>query len=774
MLIIGTAVLALFDLPARPLQRAQSIPLATLPPRVPLTLRSPLAAICAAAATDEGQQPLAALLEPVEGADADVQRLIFVGGKGGVGKTTSSSAIAVRCADEGLNTLIVSTDPAHSLSDALMQDVSGGFPVEVNGCTNLLAMEVQTDEAVARFRAAVGGFRASDLGLGGVAEEVLSKLGLDEFADILDNTPPGLDELLALAETLAVVRGGSSDGLGASAGEAALRREKFDRVIFDTAPTGHTLRLLAFPEFLDKLLSKLIALKARLGGAIGLLGGLLGGVDPAAKLDEAVIRLERWRDRVSELQRLLTDPDVTDFVVVGIPSRLSVAECARLLSALAEQGVSVNHLVVNQIVDGGASAAYVGRLAAEQTRALKQVDTGASALAKLELSRVPFFSMEMRGVYPLKFYGDQAYGDAGAHGATWEDVLTDDKDRFILVGGKGGVGKTTSSAALAVACAERGHNTLIVSTDPAHSLGDALDVDLSDGEVGRIEGIAGASLYAVEVKVDDAVLEFKRLVSGLAAGEDEGGNTNLGLADFADVFDVVPPGVDELIALAKIVSLARSDSYGLHFDRVIIDTAPTGHTLRLLTFPDFLDRFIERLLILKDRFQGAASVLGGVGNMLKNFQGAKSAGGFGGNGAAGGADEEEPRAVEALTKFQEQMRDLQRLLKDQETSEFVIVSIPTALSLMESERLQLALGEQGIAVRRGVLNRLIPPESEESYVSQLAKGQATCLDELRELADRSLISVTEVPYFDVEVRAVYGLRALGNALFVGAPAEATK
>ena len=774
MLIIGTAVLALFDLPARPLQRAQSIPLATLPPRVPLTLRSPLAAICAAAATDEGQQPLAALLEPVEGADADVQRLIFVGGKGGVGKTTSSSAIAVRCADEGLNTLIVSTDPAHSLSDALMQDVSGGFPVEVNGCTNLLAMEVQTDEAVARFRAAVGGFRASDLGLGGVAEEVLSKLGLDEFADILDNTPPGLDELLALAETLAVVRGGSSDGLGASAGEAALRREKFDRVIFDTAPTGHTLRLLAFPEFLDKLLSKLIALKARLGGAIGLLGGLLGGVDPAAKLDEAVIRLERWRDRVSELQRLLTDPDVTDFVVVGIPSRLSVAECARLLSALAEQGVSVNHLVVNQIVDGGASAAYVGRLAAEQTRALKQVDTGASALAKLELSRVPFFSMEMRGVYPLKFYGDQAYGDAGAHGATWEDVLTDDKDRFILVGGKGGVGKTTSSAALAVACAERGHNTLIVSTDPAHSLGDALDVDLSDGEVGRIEGIAGASLYAVEVKVDDAVLEFKRLVSGLAAGEDEGGNTNLGLADFADVFDVVPPGVDELIALAKIVSLARSDSYGLHFDRVIIDTAPTGHTLRLLTFPDFLDRFIERLLILKDRFQGAASVLGGVGNMLKNFQGAKSAGGFGGNGAAGGADEEEPRAVEALTTFQEQMRDLQRLLKDQETSEFVIVSIPTALSLMESERLQLALGEQGIAVRRGVLNRLIPPESEESYVSQLAKGQATCLDELRELADRSLISVTEVPYFDVEVRAVYGLRALGNALFVGAPAEATK
>ena len=75
-------------------------------------------------------------------------------------------------------------------------------------------------------------------------------------------------------------------------------------------------------------------------------------------------------------------------------------------------------------------------------------------------------------------------------------------------------------------------------------------------------------------------------------------------------------------------------------------------------------------------------------------------------------------------------------------------------------------------MRRGVLNRLIPPESEESYVGQLAKGQQVCLDELRQLADRSLISVTEVPYFDVEVRAVYGLRALGAALFSAAEAEA--
>ena len=133
------------------------------------------------------------------------------------------------------------------------------------------------------------------------------------------------------------------------------------------------------------------------------------------------------------------------------------------------------------------------------------------------------------------------------------------------MGGKGGVGKTTTSAALAVACAEAGHNTLLVSTDPAHSLGDALDVELSGGAVARVEGIVGASLYAVEVEVDEAVQvlaipckptiaplvitpmcmhvqEFKRLVGGVADGGAAKSEGGLGLSDFADLFDAVPPG----------------------------------------------------------------------------------------------------------------------------------------------------------------------------------------------------------------------------------------
>ena len=729
--------------------------------QLPLPLSScvaPAATVCracgACCCAGSTPAPLAELFEPRPGVG---QRLIFVGGKGGVGKTSTSSALAVRLADSGLSTLIVSTDPAHSLSDALAQDVSGGTPLEVDGCPNLMAMEVETDEAIQRFREAVGSFRAADLGLGGVAEEVISQLGLNEFADILDNVPPGLDELLALAETLAVVRG--ADGVQGG--------RSYERVVFDTAPTGHTLRLLAFPDFLTNLLTKLIALRSRLGGALALLGGLLGGANPAAKLDEAVVRLERWQTRVSELQRLLTDPGVTDFVVVSIPSRLAVAESARLLSALAEQGVPTNHLVVNQIVLEQQRAGYVQRVAAEQQRALTRIDSGASPLAALDLARVPFFSMEMRGVYPLKYYGRTAFGEAGGQAESWADVLDASNDRFILVGGKGGVGKTTTSAALAVENAERGYNTLVVSTDPAHSLGDALDVDLSSGEVVRVEGLAGASLYAIEVKVDEAVAEFKRLVGGLGSSSSSGGaagagaTPTLGLGDFADIFDAVPPGVDELIALVKIVALAKADAYGLHFERVVVDTAPTGHTLRLLTFPDFLDRFVDRLLLLQQRFQGAAGVLGGAKALFKNVFG----GGGGGGGGSAADAEEEPRAVAALRDFQSQMKELQALLKDPKTTEFVIVSIPTYLSLTESERLLGALRDQGIAVRRGVVNRMLSAsDAEGTYLAQLSKGQAACLRELRELAERAAVDVTEVPYFDTECRAIYGLRALGAAL----------
>ena len=236
--LLPSALLALLlptqgpQLRASPVGRTQRF---LLPP-------SPLPRSAPPRCTATAEQPLVSLLQPVDGASSDgaAQRLIFVGGKGGVGKTSTSSSIAVRLADSGLSTLIVSTDPAHSLSDALMQDVGGGKPVMVNGVEGLEAMEVSTEEAAERFRSAIGGFRASDLGLGSAAEELVSKLGLDDLADVLDSIPPGLDELLAFAEVLALVQ--PSDAAAGAGGEAeglAATAKGFERIVLDTAPTAN-------------------------------------------------------------------------------------------------------------------------------------------------------------------------------------------------------------------------------------------------------------------------------------------------------------------------------------------------------------------------------------------------------------------------------------------------------------------------------------------------------------------------------------------------------
>ena len=124
-------------------------------------------------------------------------------------------------------------------------------------------------------------------------------------------------------------------------------------------------------------------------------------------------RLDTWRERVAKLQRLLTDEAVTEFIVVGIPSRLAVAECARLIAELVDRDVAVRHVVINQILDSGASSAYLQRLAKQQSAALSELDNGNSPLSDLNLSRVPFYDTELRGVFPLKFLGKLIFRRGG-------------------------------------------------------------------------------------------------------------------------------------------------------------------------------------------------------------------------------------------------------------------------------------------------------------------------------------------------------------------------
>lgn len=281
-----------------------------------------------------------------------------------------------------------------------------------------------------------------------------------------------------------------------------------------------------------------------------------------------------------------------------------MAETARLLTTLAAQRVCVRHLVVNQIVESSNAPSYLERLRKGQDAIARRLLGRASAAvaaderaapgaagsdwAGVTVSPVAYYDLELRGVYPLRFLGERAFGApqwAGFTGADGGGARRAGEDeaglasgaagcRFVVMGGKGGVGKTSSAAALALRCADAGLRTLIVSTDPAHSLGDVLQLSLAGRqEPVPVEDASHRRLFALEVDPDEAARAFQKLIRRLGSEADadggggggEGGKgmldgiaAQLGLADFASVLDTLPPGADELVALAKARAAAAA------------------------------------------------------------------------------------------------------------------------------------------------------------------------------------------------------------------------
>ena len=182
--------------------------------------------------------------------------------------------------------------------------------------------------------------------------------------------------------------------------------------------------------------------------------------------------------------------------------------------------------------------------------------------------------------------------------------------KFVICGGKGGVGKTTSSSALAVAMAGAGRNVALISTDPAHSLGDALDMNIAGGNLIDCPLIGmpptSGSLSVMEVDPSAALGQFKTLIDDLIGSSDDsdGNGMRSTLSGLGEIFDTLPPGTDEVVALAKVVNLLKQGEY----DRIVLDTAPTGHTLRMLSTPGFLAELIDRVLDISQKINSNSMV----------------------------------------------------------------------------------------------------------------------------------------------------------------------
>ncbi len=450
-------------------------------------------------------------------------RNLFFTGKGGVGKTSLACATAVRLADAGQRVLLVSTDPASNLDEVLGVQL-GYRPSPIPTVPGLSAMNLDPAASAAEYRERmVGPYR-----------------GLLPAAAVAS-----MEEQFSGSCTLEIA---AFDEFSRLLGDASATSE-FDHVIFDTAPTGHTLRLLTLPSAWSGFMETNTTGTSCLGP--------LAGLQAQQKLYQSTVEA-------------LANAEVTTLILVTRPEAAALREAARTSGELAGLGVRNQHLVVNGVFQATDIADPLA--AALQARGEQALVDLPEALRDLPATQIPLTSAGFVGIESLRNLGnltdlptpppgvaEEAPDVPVGLGSLLED-LTAAGHGVILAMGKGGVGKTTVAAAIAVALAERGLRVHLSTTDPAAHLSGAMaGEELPTLTVSRIDPQTETARYSAEV------------LATAGAGLDDSGRALL-------QEDLRSPCTEEIAvfrAFAEAVDEGRD-----HF--VVLDTAPTGHTILLL------------------------------------------------------------------------------------------------------------------------------------------------------------------------------------------------
>jgi len=607
---------------------------------------------------------------------------IFFSGKGGVGKTSMACTHAVRYADQGQRTLIVTTDPASNLADVFEQPI-GHQITPIEGVPNLWAMEIDPDRATQEYidRAMAPIRAAFPAAMVQVMEEQMSGpctaevAAFDRFTDFLELPPQN--------------------------GEA------MDVVIFDTAPTGHTLRLLELPaEWSHSIQS------ASQGSGQTCIG-------PAAAIQDAKHKYER-------ALAVMRDPGQTTFIFVLHPEAIAIRETQRATAELAKLDIHTHQIIVNGIIpdEERANPLFAAR-ADMQARYLSQIERE----LRLPTQRMMLLPIEIKGVGRLRqvargfFDGDptprlpeepvrakeskQLMGPANFR----NQILPDGHRRTLFFAGKGGVGKTVASCLTAVWLARQGYRTLLLTTDPAAHLGDVLGVPVGD-EPAVVEGLP--SLWAVKIDPKAAAEVYKARILEDAR---QRGRPAESIKVMAEELD--SPCTEEMAAFDRFINYASQEQW----QAMVFDTAPTGHTLRLLELPVDWSKQLD----------------------VKVFASVDTA------------------AADDVTK--QRFGKVIDMMRDPAQSTFAFVMYPEATPILEAWRAAEELRTVGIETGMVVVNMVIPPEQATTPFVRARRDMQEKY--LAEIGWRFPVPVVQIPLLPQEVQGLDTLSDLSDRIYGG-------